>query len=161
MGTNSPDRPLFEGQISVFQSPHHPAVLLVDIACLDRYNQLRWNAVPHETQLYADCVAWQKRVNRLERQLQQLAEKFLDVAGPSLPSALVTDLKARARNLVEFHRVLRAAAASCASVSSFYWDVIDAIGFFEDATGNQWRYLTDDGRLNCIAWAEALVSRHL
>ena len=50
--TNSPNKPEFEGQISVFQSPHHTDVLLVDIAEYDNYGHLTWRAIPHESMLY-------------------------------------------------------------------------------------------------------------
>jgi hypothetical protein len=45
MSTNSPLRPLSEGQISVFDSPHAAGVLLVDRAETNAYGSLRWAAL--------------------------------------------------------------------------------------------------------------------
>ena len=54
--TNSTDRPINYGQVSVFQSPQHPDVLLADIAMLDPRGQLQWRAVPHESELYKSAI---------------------------------------------------------------------------------------------------------
>ncbi len=50
--TNSTERPINYGQVSVFQSPHHPDVLLADIALFDNRGDLEWCAINHETTLY-------------------------------------------------------------------------------------------------------------
>lgn len=74
MSTNSPERPRYDGQISVFQSPHHHSVMLVDVACRDKYGALSWNAVPHETQLYAASVAQYKKDKSLAGRLHHFFE---------------------------------------------------------------------------------------
>ncbi len=50
--TNSTERPVNYGQVSVFQSPHHPSVLLADIALFDKRGALEWYSISHETTLY-------------------------------------------------------------------------------------------------------------
>ncbi len=50
--TNSPDRPINYGQVSVFQSPHRHDILLADIALFDKRGALEWCAINHETMLY-------------------------------------------------------------------------------------------------------------
>jgi len=47
-GTNAPVRPVFEGQIVRFQSPHAD-VMLFDIARLNKYGQLTWHALNNPT----------------------------------------------------------------------------------------------------------------
>ena len=54
--TNSRDIPETLGQVSVFQSPHHPEVLLADIAVSDYRNVLGWYAIPHESHCYEAAI---------------------------------------------------------------------------------------------------------
>ncbi len=54
--TNSTERPIDYGQVSVFQSPHHPDVLLADIAKFDNYGHLEWCAIDHATNLYQCAI---------------------------------------------------------------------------------------------------------
>jgi len=54
--TNSTENPEYPGQLSVFQSPHHSDVLLVDVAEYDNYGHLSWRAIPHESMLYIVTV---------------------------------------------------------------------------------------------------------
>lgn len=54
--TNSVDWPTNHGQVSVFQSPHHPDVLLADIALFDRRGHLEWYAIDHDSTLYRCAI---------------------------------------------------------------------------------------------------------
>lgn len=47
-----------------------------------------------------------------------------------------------------------ASLAVKAGISNAYWSFIDAVGFFFDATGVTWPYITDDGRRSSLRHAK-------
>jgi len=56
-GTNSPHPVQFEGQLSVFESPHSGNVLLVDRAEYNRYSRLVWVALLPEDPVALEAIA--------------------------------------------------------------------------------------------------------
>lgn len=56
-GTNSPHTIKFEGQLSVFESPHSGNALLVDRAEYNRYNRLVWVALLPEDPVALEAIA--------------------------------------------------------------------------------------------------------
>ena len=40
-----------------------------------------------------------------------------------------------------------------------FWNLIDAIGFFDAATGSQWRYMTQEHRCRNLLWASDLAGQ--
>lgn len=38
--------------------------------------------------------------------------------------------------------------------SGAFWNWVDAVGFFWDATGTRWPYMTDELRANSLLWAQ-------
>ncbi|MNR28622.1 hypothetical protein D3C85_1459530 [compost metagenome] len=56
-GTNSPHPIQFEGQLSVFESPHSGNVLLVDRAEYNRYSRLVWVALLPEDPVALEAIA--------------------------------------------------------------------------------------------------------
>lgn len=83
-GTNSPARPVFEGQLNVFESPQARGVLLVDRAVKDRYDALSWHAVQHDSADYASAVEQFMQLRKYtpgEKYHQQIPEvKYLPVS---------------------------------------------------------------------------------
>ena len=61
-GTNSPHPIQFEGQVSVFESPHSGKVLLVDRAEYNRYNRLVWVALLPEDPVALEAIARHKAI---------------------------------------------------------------------------------------------------
>lgn len=61
-GCNAPSKPQFEGQLVKFQSPHHPAAVLLDVAVRnEKYGCLEWVAVnPDDPEYYSklDKAVW-------------------------------------------------------------------------------------------------------
>lgn len=56
-GTNSPYRPVFEGEVSVYQSPFARNVLLADEARLNQYGKLEWWALDPESDSSIAAIA--------------------------------------------------------------------------------------------------------
>ena len=54
---NSPNKPQYQGELSVFKSPYSTA-LCVDIAVTNKYNQLTWHAVKEKTPLYKIALVY-------------------------------------------------------------------------------------------------------
>lgn len=73
-GTNSPAKPAFEGELTVYESPHARGVLLVDRAVKDRYDVLTWHAVQHDSAEYAGAI---ERFRELRR--YKAGEKYHQV----------------------------------------------------------------------------------
>lgn len=72
--------------------------------------------------------------NELERAFEHLSDnKLLD---------LLSQLRDKASRFVE------------SGVSAPYWLLIDAIGFFHDATGMRWPYMTEAGRKSSLTHAK-------
>jgi hypothetical protein len=59
-GTNSPHPVQFEGQLSVFESPHSRNVMLVDRAEYNRYSRLVWVALLPEDPIALEAIALHK-----------------------------------------------------------------------------------------------------
>lgn len=157
-GTNSPEPALYEGQVSVFKSPHAGAVLLVDVAYKDKYGHIRWAAVPHDSSLYAESIQHHARIQSLEKKLRSMLNALLAKAEGLLPKDRLAPLQSGG-HLIALHRLLRVLASEFGQVglSHVYWPVIDAIGFFEDATTDAWPYTTLALRHQYLEWAEQLT----
>ncbi|MEX3917949.1 hypothetical protein AB4Y43_17155 [Paraburkholderia sp. BR10872] len=56
-GTRHPGRPRSVGQIAVFRSPYARDTFLVDVVEKDRYEQLRWVALPDSDPRYGEAIA--------------------------------------------------------------------------------------------------------
>lgn len=58
-------------------------------------------------------------------------------------------------DIYEFISVIRPEAAKfvAAKRSSVFWDMVDAVNFFMDAVGTQWKYMTEAKRAQSLKWA--------
>lgn len=91
MSTNSPHKPSFEGEISVFESPHASGVLLVDRAEKNAYGTLRWAAVHLDDIVAMKAIADYEALNLmpvLRRALKNPSNIVLAFCDGSLLSAV-------------------------------------------------------------------------
>lgn len=62
---------------------------------------------------------------------------------------------ADANNLDDAFRVIRSQAVAVCQTNDTapYWQLIDAMGFYLDATATQWPYMTQQGRYRSLIWS--------
>jgi len=77
------------------------------------------------------------------------AAKVLDAKEPSRLVAAV-----ESGNIPGILAVLRPAASRFKGSTDRYWLLIDGLGFYLDALGSYWRYLSEDGRSRYLKWSQ-------
>ncbi len=100
----------------------------------------------------------QDLIRRCTASVRAAAVFFLHTAAPKvLPPAIIVHLESileqdpqRFTNLLRGHAV----AFGEARQSTLFWDLVDACNFLIDATDDRWPYITDEGRLIRLGWAE-------
>lgn len=93
-------------------------------------------------------------VAQVESGLLQRMQQFQEAHPEMHPqAALVMKAKLEQGQLVDAFLVLRAQAATFDGPTEAYWAVIDAAGFFSDATGTCWPYLTQAQRYQYLRWS--------
>lgn len=153
------DAPQYEGQIRVTPSPFGRHAFLVDVAFQECRGQFSWAQVPPQSAQYGQYLAEFRRQQKLARLLHRRVRQIIRKAADSLTPQVMAHLKASS-DLWSVYVRLRAHAVefSDAGLRSSYWNVIDALGFYLDATTAQWKYLTVEGRQRLINWSEEMAS---
>ena len=96
-------------------------------------------------------------IKRTEEAILTAVRHFLISGKDVIPSevAKLAHQEVQKCNLPGVFNVLRPQAARLAksSIDNEYWDLVDAIGFYADATGSDWPYLTMTTRDQRLTWA--------
>lgn len=93
-------------------------------------------------------------VAQVESGLLQRLQQFQEAHPEMHPqAALVMKAKLEQGQLVDAFLVLRGQAATFDGPTDAYWAAIDAAGFFSDATGTCWPYLTQAQRYQYLRWS--------
>lgn len=103
---------------------------------------------------------WDVKVRTTEQRLLQLAHAFMNIVAPRVLSAdQVGSLSTLKSDLLAFHRYLRQLPLPFieAGLSGAYWCLIEAIGFFEDATNAHWPYMTAAAREGSLASSVRMI----